>query len=141
MEIKVKYLRDIEHIKEIKQGDWIDLRCAEGTMLRKGEYKAIPLGVAIQLPEGYSAIIAPRSSLFKNFGLLCANSIGIVDNSYNGDGDEWHFLVYATKQVMIFKNERICQFRIVPNMPKINLRTVEKLGNENRGGIGSTGGV
>ncbi len=137
--IKIKYLRDIEPIKPLSQGDWIDLRCAETIKMRAGEYAQIPLGVAIELPEGYEAIVAPRSSTFKKYGLLLSNSIGVIDNSYCGDNDEWKFLAYATRGTVIRKNDRICQFRILKNQPKVKLVTVDTLDNEDRGGIGSTG--
>lgn len=139
MKIKIKYLRDIEKIQKISVGDWIDLRVAEDVVMQAGEFKLIPLGVAMELPAGYEALAAPRSSTFKNFGVLMANSIGIVDESYKGDGDEWHFPAYAPKFTMIPKNSRICQFRIIKHQPEIELVEVESLGNEDRGGIGSTG--
>ena len=141
LNVKIKYLRDILPIQTFDEGDWIDLRCAESTMIRKGECKAIPLGVAMELPEGYTAIIAPRSSLFGRYGLLCANSIGIIDESYCGDTDEWHFLAYGTKQTFIFKNERICQFRLIKKSDKIRFWVTDNLGNEDRGGFGSTGDI
>lgn len=141
MEIKIKYLADIIPI-EIKAGsDWIDLRCAEKTLLFAGQYAQIPLGVAIQLPDGYEAHIVPRSSTFKKYGVLLANGVGIIDNSYAGDNDQWHFLAYPTRDAIIEKNERICQFRIVRNQPDIDLVTVDVLGNPDRQGIGSTGRV
>lgn len=139
LSIKIKYLKDVIPCEIYTEGDWVDLRCAESMMIKKGEYKAIPLGVAMELPEGYGAIVAPRSSLFGRFGLLCANSFGVIDHSYCGDNDEWHFLVYATKQTFLFKNERICQFRLVELPKKICFQEVQKLGNADRGGIGSTG--
>ena len=137
--IKVKYLKDIEKIERIKIGDWIDLRAAEDVILSPGEFKLIPLGVAMELPEGYEALVAPRSSTFKNYGILLANSIGIIDESYKGDNDEWHFPAFAPKFTVIQKNSRICQFRIIKHQPEINLVEVETLGNDDRGGIGSTG--
>lgn len=137
--IRIKYLRDIEKIKSIANGDWIDLRCAEVTVIKAGEYKMIPLGIAMELPEGYEALVAPRSSTFKKYGVLLANSIGIIDESYKGDNDEWKFLAYATRNTIINKNERICQFRIIEHQPGVVLIEVDKLGNEDRGGIGSTG--
>lgn len=140
MKIKIKYLRDIEKIKSISVGDWIDLRAAETVRINPGEYKAVPLGVAMELPRGYEALIAPRSSTFKRYSVMLANSIGIVDESYKGDNDEWHFLAYATTYTTIPKGERICQFRIIKHQPKIKLKEVKTLGNPNRGGIGSTGG-
>lgn len=137
--IKIKYLRDIQKIEKFNIGDWIDLRAAEDTHLAAGEFKMIPLGVAMELPEGYEALVVPRSSTFKKRGILLANSIGIIDESYKGDNDEWHFLAYAVKDTFVKKNERICQFRIIEHQPLICLKEVEHLGNANRGGIGSTG--
>lgn len=138
-EIKIKYLRDIEKIKLIDVGNWIDLRSAEDVTMRAGEYKLIPLGVAMELPCGYEALVAPRSSTFRKYGITLVNSIGIIDESYKGDGDEWNFLAYAVRDTVIPKNERICQFRIIEHQPSIEFVEVDTLGNPNRGGIGSTG--
>lgn len=137
--IKIRYLRDIKKIERFNTGDWIDLRAAEDLRMDAGEFKLIPLGVAMELPEGYEALVAPRSSTFKNTGVLLANSIGIIDESYKGNGDEWHFPAYAVRATYIRKNERICQFRIIRHQPMIHLIEVDNLSNENRGGIGSTG--
>lgn len=137
--IKVKYLRDIEKIKAIEAGDWIDLRSAINISLRAGEWVYIPLGVAIELPKGYEAIVVPRSSTFKNYGVLQANSIGVIDESYCGDNDEWHFPVFATHNTLIEKDTRICQFRIIKHQPHVDIVEVSTLGNEDRGGLGSTG--
>lgn len=139
--IKIKYLSDIEKIKCIEKGDWIDLRTANDIYLEQGEYRPIPLGVAIQLPKGYEALVAPRSSTFKNFGIIQANSLGIIDETYCGNNDQWHFPAYATRNVYIPKNTRICQFRIIEHQPEVILEEVEELNNENRGGIGSTGTI
>lgn len=141
MEIKIKYLRDIEKIAKIKKGDWIDLRCAEDTHLKAGEHALVPLGVAMELPEGFEALVAPRSSTFKNYGVIMTNSIGVIDNSFCGDGDEWKFPVFAMKDTVIPKNERICQFRILYKQPDCDIIEVQNLNNEDRGGIGSTGRV
>lgn len=138
--IKVKYFDPmITPISKISVGDWIDLRSAETVELKAGEYKAIPLGVGMILPDEYEAYVLPRSSTFKNYGIICPNSMGVIDNSYSGDGDEWHFLVYALRDTKIMKNDRICQFRIVRNQPRISIKFVKKLGEISRGGIGSTG--
>ena len=139
--IKIKYLKDIVEINKTSVGDWIDLRAAEDVTLKAGEYKMFPLGVAMELPEGYEALIAPRSSTFKKYGVLLANSIGIVDEAFKGDNDEWQFLAYATRDTFIPKHERVCQFRIIEHQPEINLVEVETLGNADRGGIGSTGRI
>ena len=141
MDIRIKYLKDIEPLEIIENGDLIDLRCAENVMLRTGQYIQIPLGVAMELPEGYEAHIYPRSSTFKKYGILMANSVGIVDEKYCGENDEWQFPAYCTRDGSIPKNTRIAQFRIFEHQPKINLVTVETLGNADRGGFGSTGEV
>ena len=138
-EIKIKYFNDVQEIEALEVGDWIDLRSAESVDIKAGEYKLIRLGVAMELPEGYEALVAPRSSTFKNYGILLANSLGIIDESYKGDNDEWKFLAYATRDTHAEKNDRICQFRIIEHQPKIKLTKVESLGNADRGGIGSTG--
>ena len=137
--IKVKYMRGVQKIERFNVGDWIDLRAAEDISLNAGDFALIPLGVAMELPEGYEALVAPRSSTFKKLGILLANSIGIIDESYKGDGDEWHFPAYAVKDTVVHKNERICQFRIIQHQPRIHLVEVDHLGNTDRGGIGSTG--
>lgn len=137
--IKIKYLRDIKKIERFNVGDWIDLRAAVDVTMKAGEYRMIPLGVAMELPHGYEALVAPRSSTFKKYGLMLANSVGIIDETYKGDNDEWHFLAFAMRDTVIHKNERICQFRIIEHQPLIHLEEVERLGNTDRGGIGSTG--
>ena len=139
--IKIKYLKDIQKIERFNVGDWIDLRAAETVVMKAGEYRMIPLGVAMELPKGYEALVAPRSSTFRKYGILLANSVGIIDEAYKGDNDEWNFLAYATKDTQIRKNERICQFRIIQHQPLIHLQEVESLGNVDRGGIGSTGRI
>lgn len=137
--IKIKYLRDIQKIEKISVGDWIDLRAAEEVTMKAGEFRMIPLGVAMELPAGYEALVAPRSSTFKKYGVILANNIGIIDETYKGDNDEWNFLAYALRDTVIHRNERICQFRIIKHQPTIHLIEVETLGNPDRGGIGSTG--
>lgn len=140
LEIKVKYFTDIEPIKFIEdKSDWYDLRSAEDVELKAGDFKLIKLGVAIALPKGYEAIIAPRSSTFKNYGILQANSIGIIDETYCGDDDQWMFPALAIRDTVIHKNDRICQFRILAHQPEHTIITVKELGNVNRGGFGSTG--
>jgi len=141
MEIKVRYHADIDPIEKIEQGDWLDLRAAEEVALRGGEFKLISLGVSMQLPEGYEAHVVPRSSTFKNWGILQTNHMGVIDESYCGDTDIWHFPALATRPCVIEKNSRICQFRIVKKMEDVTLTTVEELGNKSRGGLGSTGKV
>lgn len=140
LELKIKYFTDIDHIKFIDgKSDWYDLRCAEDIELKQGEFKLIPLGVAIQLPKGYEAIVAPRSSTFKNFGILQTNSIGVIDETYCGDNDMWKLPALAMRDTVIKKNERICQFRILAHQEALKITEVEHLNNQDRGGIGSTG--
>ena len=140
-QIKIRYFSDeIEHLRYIDgKSDWIDLRCAERTELKAGEFRLIPLGVAMELPEGYEAHVVPRSSTFKTWGLLQANSMGIVDRSYCGDNDQWRLPVYATRDTVIEVNDRICQFRIMENQPKLEFLECEHLSGPDRGGFGSTG--
>lgn len=140
VEIPIKYFSDaIEHIQKIDVGDWIDLRAAENVVLRSGEYKLIRLGVGMILPEGYEAHVVPRSSTLKNFGIIQANSFGVIDNSYSGDADEWHFPAIALRDTSIRIGDRICQFRIMRKQPPIDFLAVDRLNTESRGGIGSTG--
>ncbi|WP_177975462.1 dUTP diphosphatase [Eubacterium sp.] len=139
--IRIKYFTDkIDRLEYIDgKSDWIDLRASETVELKAGEFKLIPLGVAMQLPKGYEAHVVPRSSTFKNYGLLQVNSCGIIDGSYCGDDDMWRMPVYATRDIVVNINDRICQFRIVENQPQIVFEEVTSLGNANRGGFGSTG--
>ena len=139
--IKIKYTADILSVSNTDTGDWIDLRAAEDIEIKEGEYALIPLGVAMELPLGYEALVVPRSSTFKKYGVISVNSMGVIDEAYCGDNDEWNFLAYAMRDTVIPKNERICQFRIIKHQPDINLVEVETLGNADRGGIGSTGRV
>ncbi len=139
-ELKVKYLAEgLEELRRVPGSDWVDLRAAEDVEMKAGEFRLIPLGIAVALPEGYEAHVAPRSSTFKNYGLLQANSLGIVDCSYRGDGDQWRWPAYATRDVFIQKNTRLCQFRIVENQPPLVFTRVERLEAPDRGGFGSTG--
>lgn len=139
LSIKIKYLKDILPIEPCEVGDWIDLRAAEDTYISAGEYKQIPLGVAMELPKGYEALVAPRSSTFRKYHIMLANSIGIIDESYKGEDDQWHFPAYAVRDTFIPKNDRICQFRILPHQPKVGFVQVFHMGNPNRKGLGSTG--
>ncbi|AEB23812.1 MULTISPECIES: dUTP diphosphatase [Bacillus] len=140
LQIKIKYSDDTQtRISKIEQGDWIDLRAAEDITIKKDEFKLIPLGVAMELPEGYEAHVVPRSSTYKHFGIIQTNSMGVIDESYKGDNDFWFFPAYALRDTDISKGERICQFRIMKKMPQVELIEVDNLGNKDRGGLGSTG--
>ena len=141
--IKIQYnttVYGVDGIQKIcgNKSDWIDLRASKSVHLQKGEFALIPLGVRMELPEGYEAHIAPRSSTFKHFGVIMTNSIGIVDSSFKGREDYWMFPVYALRDTDINAGDRICQFRIVEKQPEINF-VEEDWVAENRGGIGSTG--
>lgn len=138
--IKIKYFTDkINKIEKISIGDWNDLRAAETVELKAGEFALIPLGVGMILPKGFEAYIVPRSSTFKNYYIIQTNSIGIIDNSYCGNNDQWMMPVYATRDTVINMNDRICQFRIVKNQPKLKFKVVDIFNNKNRNGFGSTG--
>lgn len=138
--IKIKYFdKGIDKIEKISKGDLIDLRSAETISLKKGEFHLIPLGVGMKLPNGYKANLYPRSSTYKNFGVIMANSVGQVDGSYCGDTDQWMFAAIALRDTTIYKNDRICQFEIQRIQPEIEFEEVEHLDETNRGGFGSTG--
>ena len=160
MKIKVKYFsKDYPRLEKLEVGDWIDLRVDsinKHTLqkeiqhwgnarnwdfwgYRKGDIIKFGLGVAMELPEGYEAIVAPRSSTFKRYGLIQTNSIGIIDNAYRGDNDEWQIEFIAMKDGTINRFDRVCQFRIWENQPNFEFEEVDELGNEDRGGYGSTG--
>ena len=126
-------------IKPMPNGDHIDLCAAERVEMKAGEARIISLGVAMQLPEGYEAHVLPRSSTFKRWGILMVNSMGIIDNSYCGDNDIWGFPALATRDTVIEAGDRIAQFRIVKKMPLVQFQLVDKLGNKDRGGFGSSG--
>lgn len=140
LKISVKYFsKEIEKLEKKNVGDWIDLRAAETVELKASEFKLIPLGIGMILPDGYEAHVVPRSSTFKTWGILQTNSMGVIDNSYSGDNDQWKFPAYATRDTVIKKGDRICQFRIVENQPDFDIVEVEKLNDSSRGGFGSTG--
>lgn len=139
--VKIQYLDDSISRLEYIDGtsDWIDLRAAEDVELKEGEFRLIPLGVAMQLPEGYEAHIIPRSSTYKNFGIIQSNHMGLVDESYCGPNDWWYMPAIALRDTKICKNDRICQFRIEKHQPKLVFDEVSALTGKDRGGIGSTG--
>lgn len=137
--IKIKYFSDIEEIKKVDNSDWIDLRSAIDVELKPNEFKLIPLGIGMKLPKGYEAHVVPRSSTFKNFGIIQTNHQGVIDESYCGDNDQWYFPAYALRDTKICKNDRICQFRVMKKQPSVQFDEVEVLDNNDRGGIGSSG--
>lgn len=131
--------KELERLEKISKGDWIDLRSAEDVVMKAGEFRLISLGISVQLPKGYEAHIVPRSSTFKNFGVIQTNHYGIIDESYCGENDIWKFPAYALRDTEIHKNDRICQFRLFEHMPTIEIDEVDHLDGEDRGGFGSTG--
>lgn len=139
--IRIKYFTDkIDRLCYIDgKSDWIDLRAAEEISIKAGEFKLIPLGVAMELPAGYEAHVVPRSSTFKNYGVIQTNSMGVIDETYCGDNDQWFFPAYALRDTVIHVNDRICQFRIMEHQPSLSFEETKALGNEDRGGHGSTG--
>ena len=139
--IRIKYFDEkLERLEYIDgKSDWVDLRSAEDIDLKKGEFHLIPLGVAMEIPEGYEAHIVPRSSTYKNFGIIQTNHMGVVDHSYCGDNDQWFMAVLAMRDTHISFNDRICQFRIMENQPILIFEECDVLNNVDRGGHGSTG--
>ncbi len=139
--IQIKYhVKELEKLRYIDgKSDWIDLRAAEDVIMKAGEFRLISFGISMKIPEGYEAHIVPRSSTFKNFGILQVNSIGIIDNTYCGENDIWRMPVYAVRDTEIHVNDRIAQFRIMENQPAVVFEEVEKMEGEDRGGFGSTG--
>lgn len=138
--IKIKYhYPDLEPISQAHDGEWFDLRSAEDVELKKDEFKLIDLGVSIALPEGYEALLLPRSSTFKKYGLIQTNHCGVIDHLYRGENDRWMMPVLAIRDTFIPKNDRICQFRIIKVQPPCEIETVDHMEDEDRGGHGSTG--
>ena len=139
--IKIKYFTDkIEKLCYIAgNSDWIDLRVAEDVVMKKGEFRLIRLGVAMELPQGYEAHVVPRSSTYKNFGLIQTNHMGVIDESYKGAADEWKWPALAMRDTEVHVGDRLCQFRIMKHQPQINFLEVDSLENEDRGGFGTSG--
>ena len=139
--IRVKYLNErVQKLSYVDgKSDWIDLRAAEDVVMKAGDFYLIPLGVAMELPKGYEAHVVPRSSTYKNFGIIQTNHMGVIDESYCGDHDQWYLPAYALRDTEIKEGDRICQFRIMEHQPTIQFEEAESLGNKDRGGIGSTG--
>lgn len=137
--IDIKYhYSGLDKIEAIPNGDMIDLRSAKDYDLKSGEFALIDLGVSMKLPDGYYAILLPRSSTFKKYGIIQTNSVGVIDNSYSGDNDIWMMPVLAMRDTHISKNDRICQFTII-SKERFTLHTVDHLSSTDRGGFGSTG--
>lgn len=175
LKIKVKRLNTLLDLPKVtKKGDWIDLRASENIVMHapqadtlkrhkvdgkeeshrdvKFDFKLIPLGVAMQLPKGFEAVVLARSSTPKNFGIITANSEGVIDNTYCGNNDEWKYPAIAVRDTTIHEGDRICQFRIQLSQKAtfwqkikwlfssgVEIIEVDELSDSDRGGIGSTG--
>ncbi len=146
MNIRIKYFKGATKLKKISKGNWIDVYANDDVFVPQGERAMIPLGFALELPRGWEGHLAPRSSTFKTWGIIQTNSLGIVDDTYIGDNDQWHMPVFCLKAIdvesngsWIRKGDKIGQFRIMEVMPEIEFEEVESFGNEDRGGFGSTG--
>lgn len=161
MRIRVKYFEGATKLKKIKKGNWIDVYSNKDVFVKVGERAMIPLGFALELPQGWEAHLAPRSSTFKTWGIIQTNSVGVVDDTYIGDNDQWHMPVYCLQAkyigkdsgtlcdlpldvidhegTWIKKGDKIGQFRIMEVMPEIEFEEVESFGNADRGGFGTTG--
>ena len=152
MKIRIKYFEEATKLKKIAKGNWIDVYANKDIFVKVNERAMIPLGFALELPRGWEAHLAPRSSTFKTWGIIQTNSVGVVDDAYIGDNDQWHMPVYClegknielidgveVKGTWIRKGDKIAQFRIMEVMPEIEFDEVESFGNSDRGGFGSTG--
>ena len=152
MIIRIKYFDNATKLKKITKGNWIDIYANKDIFVKRGERAMVPLGFALELPEGWEGHLAPRSSTFKTWGIIQTNSVGVVDDTYIGDNDQWHMPVYClqgkdiesengeeVKGTWIRKGDKIGQFRIMEVMPEIEFEEVESFGNKDRGGFGTTG--
>lgn len=137
--ILVKRVGDVPLPERIAVGDWIDLCNSEDVTMSTFDSTPIPLGVCMKLPEGYEAHLLPRGSTYKNFGILQTNGMGIIDESYCGDNDQWFMPVVALRDTVIPKGSRICQFRIMPKREKVKFVETFQMKDKDRGGYGSTG--
>ncbi|MBU5487482.1 deoxyuridine 5'-triphosphate nucleotidohydrolase [Clostridium sp. MSJ-8] len=148
MKIRVKYFDNATKLQKIAKGNWIDVYANKDIFVVEGERAMIPLGFALELPKGWEAHLAPRSSTFKTWGIIQTNSVGVVDDTYIGDNDQWHMPVFCLQGkdiegidqgTWIKKGDKIGQFRIMEVMPEIEFDEVEAFNNEDRGGFGTTG--
>ena len=139
--LKIKYhVKELEKLRYIDgKSDWIDLRAAENVSMKQGEYRLISMGISVEIPKGYEMLIVPRSSAYKNFGILQTNAMGVVDESFCGDNDIIHMPILAMRDTEIHINDRIGQFRLMPHQPEVHFIEVDHLDNEDRGGFGTTG--
>ena len=156
MEVRIKYFDGATKLKKITKGNWIDVYARKDIFVPLNERAMIPLGFALELPENWEGLLAPRSSTFKTWGCIQTNSVGVVDDTYIGDNDEWHMPVFclqakdgididvngikvSVKGTIIKSGDKIGQFRIQESMPALEFIEVEHFGNADRGGFGTTG--
>ena len=156
MKMRIKYFDGATKMEKIAKGNWIDVYSNADIFVPVGERAMIPLGFALELPQGWEGHLAPRSSTFKSWGIIQTNHVGVVDDTYIGDNDQWHLPVYCLtanckvneneiptvdgrQGVWIRKGDKIGQFRIMEVMPEIEFDEVESFGNADRGGFGTTG--
>ena len=137
--VSIRYLPGAARMEKIDKGNWIDCYVYEDYDLKAGDFALLNLGFAMEIPHGYEAILAPRSSTFKRYGVIQTNSFGVIDQSYAGNEDLWMMPVYATRDVHIEHGSRLCQFRLQYSQPSFDFQEVDDLGNEQRSGFGSTG--
>ena len=129
--LKIKYhVKELEKLRYIDgKSDWIDLRVAENVSMKQGEYRLISMGISVEIPKGYEMLIVPRSSAYKNFGILQTNAMGVVDESFCGDNDIIHMPILAMRDTEIHINDRIGQFRLMPHQPEVHFIEVDHLDN------------
>ena len=139
MEIKIKYHTDTPELEKVDRGDWIDLYSAEDVVLDQFQYAKINLGISMILPEGKEAHVVNRSSTFKSWGIIHANSMSIIDNSYSGTNDIWFYPVIAMRKTVINKGDKICQMRVMDKQEDLTFKKSEVLNGVHRGGYGSSG--
>ena len=151
-QIRIKYFPGATKLEKIAKGNWIDVYAAKDMFVKQGERAMVPLGFALELPKGFEGHLAPRSSTFKRWGIIQTNSVGVIDDTYIGDNDQWHMPVFCLqgkdsilegtgtcKGTFIHQGDKIAQFRIMEVMPDIEFVEVDTFNNEDRGGFGSTG--
>lgn len=141
LQIEIRYLPEATHMDMIEQGNWIDCYVYEDYDLKAGDFQLVNLGFSMKFPDGYEAILAARSSTFMKYGLLQANGIGVIDTSYSGPEDIWRMPVYATRDIHIDKDTRLCQFRLIARQQPVEFIEAQDDGEstQSRGGFGSTG--
>lgn len=148
MKLRIKYFEGATRLQKIAKGNWIDVYANKDVFIKLGDRAMVPLGFALELPQGWEGHLAPRSSTFKTWGIIQTNSIGVVDDTYIGDNDQWHMPVFCLQGkhieveeqgTWIRKGDKIGQFRIMEVMPEIEFEEVDTFGNSDRGGFGTTG--